>query len=168
MAADIANVRLGQCDITYKSQALGHTKGGVEITIANDVKTATVDNYGTSPIAARHNGTRVEIKTTLAEYVYASLLKVINGAVDADTGGSVAIGTAAGTELTGGTLLLHPSNAADTTLDITAWKAVIIGESKLPFKVDEETVYEVTWLALCDTTKADGQKLIRFGIPTTV
>lgn len=168
MAADIANVRLGQCDLTYNSQALGHTKGGVEITIANDVKTATIDHYGTSPIAARHNGSRVEIKTTLAEYAYAQLLKVINGAVDADTGASVAVGMAAGTELTGSLLTLHPSNVAaeDLTLDVQVWKAVVIGESKMPFRVDEETVYEVTWLALCDTTKTNGQRLIRFGTPT--
>jgi len=166
MAQNVANIRLGQCDITYNSQALGHTKGGVEVKVTSAVNEVTVDEYGTSPVKANNGGTRIEIKTTLSEYSYAILLKVINGAVDALSGDAVAIGKDGGTALAGATLTLHPHGVTGTALDVTVWKAVLMGESKLPFKLEEETTYEVSWIGLADTSKAEGQMLARFGTPT--
>lgn len=247
----IANVRLGQCDITYNSVVIGHTKGGVEITIKNEVTEVTVDKYGSTPAKAYHKGTRVEVKTTLSEYDFTQMQEVINAATKSgaaatgtitygspsngdtitvdghtftkaasgsgsnfsaiaelttlinalanvnatdngttitvtasETGvhgnsiamsktgsalvlsgalltggtGQLAIGKVAGDELTGAELVLHPSNvdSNDDTQDVTVWKAVIIGDSTIPFKVDGETVFEVTWLAVVSPDDADG------------
>lgn len=244
----IANVRLGQCDITYNSVALGHTKGGVEVTVKSEVTETTVDKYGSTPAKAWHKGTRVEVKATLSEFDFVQLEQLINESSKAGTaasatitfgspsngdtvtvdghtftkaasgsgnnfstadelatlinaltrvnaanvtgtitvtavsigtwGNSIAmsktgsalalssatltggdaqldIGSVAGTELAGAALVLHPSQNDDDSQDIELYKAVIIGGSTFPFKVDEETVYEVTWIALVSTDDAD-------------
>lgn len=244
----IANVRLGICSIVYNSVPLGHTKGGVELSVKNDVTEVTVDKYGSTPAAAFHKGTRVEVKTTLSEYDFTQMEQLINEAskagnkasatitfgspsngdtvtVDGHTftkassasgnnfstaaelaslinaldtvdaanvtgtitvtaaaigtqGNSIAlsktgsalvlssalltggtgqlnVGSVAGTELEGAELVLSPIEATADELDVTLYKAVIIGDMTIPFKVDGETVYEVTWLALVSPDDAD-------------
>ncbi len=131
----------------------------------NAVNFATVDKYGETPVLSNDGGIEVEVKVILAEYQYDLLLKTINGAVDADSGDSVAIGTPAGFELSGGVLTLHPQAITGASQDTTVWKAVIMGTSKFPFKIDSETVYEVTFMGVADTSKADGNMLGQFGTP---
>lgn len=166
MASNIAKVRLGQCDVTYLSQALGYTKGGVEVTIKNDVTEVTIDEYGSAPAKTYHRGTRIEVKAMLAEYAYDALVKVLNGAqlVEGTATDAVTVGEKGGAALAGGLLTLHPTLVSGTAQDIQVYKAVVIGETKLPFKVDGETTYEVLWVALVDETKSDGNLLARLGI----
>ncbi len=247
--SSIANVRLGVCTMVYNGVPLGHTKGGAELTVKNDVTETTVDKYGSSPLKAWHKGTRVEVKTTLSEYDFTQMEQLINEAskagvkasmtitfgspsngdtitvdgvtftkaasagaaafstaaelatlinalttVDAvnvtgtitvsaasvgtagngiavtKTGsaltlsaatltggtGQLNVGSVAGTELTGAALVLTPLEAVDDELDVTLYKAVIIGDMTIPFKVDGETVYEVTFVALVSPSDADG------------
>lgn len=168
MTPTVANIRLGQCDVTYNGQALGLSQGGVEITIKNGVTEVAIDKYGSAPAKAYHAGTRIEIMVGLSEYNYDILVKVLNGAQKIAGGGmpevdSMTIGDLGGAALAGAALLLHPSLAADTTTDVHVYKAVVIGETKLPFKVDQETTYQVTFVALVDETKSDGQLLATFG-----
>lgn len=247
--SSIQNVRLGICNVVYNSVAIGHTKGGCELTVKSDVTEVTVDKYGSTPAKAYHKGTRVEVKMTISEYDFTQMEQLMNAAtksgakatgtitygspangdtvvvdghtftkaasggaaafstigelttlisaldsVNATNNGTVitveaaaigvagnsvtmtktgsalslsgalltggtgqlAIGKAAGDELTGAALVLTPIEASSNELDITLYKAVIIGDSTFPFKVDGETVYEVTFLALVSTADADG------------
>jgi hypothetical protein len=168
MAADIDNIRLGQCDVTYDGTALGLTKGGVEVTIKNDATEVSVDKYGSTPVAAYHKGTRVEVKTTLSEYAYDVLVAVLNGSQKVEgLGGSpvdgMTLGDMAGVELEGALLLLHPSIVVGNDQDVQIWKAIVTGDTKIPFKVDEETTYEVTFLGLIDSGKTTGNYLGQFG-----
>lgn len=246
--SSIANVRLGICSIVYDGVTLGHTKGGAELSVKNDVIETNVDKYGSTPAKAWHGGTRVQVKTTLSEYDFTQMEKVMNAAtktgakasatitfgspsngdtvtvdghvftkaasasgnnfstagelatlinaldnVDAAnvtgtitvtaavigvagntiamsktgsalslssallTGGTgqLNIGKVSGGELVGAELVLTPIEATSDELDITLYKAVIIGDSTIPFKVDNETVYSVTWLALVSPDDAD-------------
>ncbi len=162
---NLRNVRLGQCDITYNSVALGYTNGGVEVAVKNDVQEVMIDEYGSAPVKSYHKGTRIEIKAQLSEYAYATLAQVLNGATlnEGATVDEVTIGQKGGIALTGALLTLHPTTVTGTAQDVEIYKAVVIGESKLPFKLEGETTYEVTWLALIDETKDNGSLLARFG-----
>ena len=62
-------------------------------------------------------------------------------------------------------LRLHPRNRADSdrTQDIFIWKAVSVENVEIPFKVDEQTVIEVTFQALVDEARGDGSHLGRIG-----
>lgn len=166
MAPNLRNVRLGQCVITYNSVDLGYTNGGVEVTIKNDAQEVMIDEYGTAPVKSYHKGTRIEVKAKLSEYAYTTLVQVLNGAVlnEGNTVDEVTIGQKGGIALSGALLKLHPSQVTGTAQDVEIYKAVVIGESKLPFKLEGETTYEVTFLALVDETKADGSLLARFGV----
>jgi len=163
----IANIQLGQCEVTYNSIDLGHTKGGCEVSISNDIAEVTVDKFGIMPVKAYHTGNRVEVTVTLSEYEYTILEAVINGSDKLGaTVFALGVGGSAGAILDGAALLLHPVSAADTGLDILIFKAIPLGDKTLAFKVDEETTYEVTFLALVseDDQDVDGNGgLIQFG-----
>lgn len=158
----ISNVRLGVCEVTYNSVILGHTNGGCEVTVKNEISEVNVDAYGITPMKAFHKGTQVEVKATFSEYQYDILKEVINGSLKIEgTGGTpvdaLGVGALAGTALAGAALVLHPTIAGVATgLDVTVFLAVVTGETKLPFKVDEETKYEVTWFGLVSESDADG------------
>lgn len=164
MAPTLLNVRLGQCDITYNSVALGYTNGGVQVSIKHDVQEVTIDEFGGAPVKSYHKGTRIEVKAQLSEFAYAALTQAINGAVLSNSTDSMTIGMKGGIALAGALLKLHPTNVTGTSQDVELYKAVIIGESKLPFKLEGETTYEVSWVALIDESKADGSLLARLGI----
>ncbi len=161
---NLKSIRLGQCDITYNSVALGYTAGGVVVSIQNDVQETMIDEYGTAPVKSHHKGTRIEVKAILSEYAYNLLSKVINGAVLSVSEDSMTIGDKGGRELTGALLKLHPTLVSGVLDDVEIYKAVLIGESKLPFKLEEATTFEVTWLAIIDESKTNGNLLARFGI----
>ncbi len=166
MTQNSRNIRLGQCDITYNSVALGYTNGGVEVAIKNDVQEVAIDEYGSAPVKSYHKGTRIEVKAKLSEFAYATLVQVMNGAVlnEGSTVDEVTIGQKGGIALAGALLKLHPTLVSGVSQDVEIYKAVIIGETKFPFKLEGETTYEVTWVALIDESKADGSLLARFGI----
>lgn len=172
MPADVDNIRLGHCEATYNSVDLGHTKGGVEITLSQDVYEATVDKYGSSPVKTFDKGLRVEVKLTLAEYQLDIMKAVINQAVKVEGSGgtpvdAVTFGKEAGSEIAGALLTLHPIDGTSTQEDVSIYKAVPIGEVKLPYKIDEETTYEVTLLGLIDESKSDGNLIGKFGTAST-
>jgi len=169
MSASVANIRLGQCTVTYNGQDLGFTKGGCEVSIKNDTTEIGVDEFGSTSVRSFHRGTRIEVKATFAEYAIDTLLKIINGAQLVEGAGdpevdAVTVGGKGGVDLVGYPLVLHPTlDGVSDDNDITIFKAVVIGQSKLPYKVDAEMTFEVTWLAILDEGKGDGDYLAEFG-----
>jgi hypothetical protein len=65
-------------------------------------------------------------------------------------------------------LRLHPRRNAGTNKDedIYIWKAVPVENIALNYKVDEQTVLEVTFRALYDDTKISGHRLGQIGDST--
>lgn len=89
--SSIANVRLGVCAIVYDGVTIGHTKGGAELSVKNDIQETTVDKYGSTPAKAWHKGSRVEVKATLAEYDFEQLEVLLNAATKTGTKASATI-----------------------------------------------------------------------------
>ncbi len=161
---NLQNVRLGECTVTYNGTDLGFTNGGAEVTVKNSKSEVAIDEYGSSPVKAYHKGTRIEVKVNLAEVAYTILSKVLNGAVLDGSNDFMKLGKKGGVPLAGALLKLHPKLVTGTTQDVELYKAVVIGESKLPYKLEGETTYQVTFVALIDESKANGNLLARFGI----
>lgn len=165
--ADVQNVKLGVCDVTYNSVALGHTKGGVEVTYTPEIYEKTVDKFGSTPVGAVLIGERLEVKVPMAEHTLANLKVAMPGGtlVEGATLDEINFGADAGGDLTGAVLLLHPTAyASATTYDWTIHKAICVGAVAVPYKVEEETIFEATFLALIDESKSTGEKLFRIGI----
>lgn len=166
---NIANVHIGIQKIRFGDMDLGHTSGGCEFKYEPQYTDIVVDLYGKTVVDKALVGEVVKVKVPLAEITLAHLKMAIptgtmeEGAV----GKKFIIGSIAGKRLSTSAkpLVLHPSWLPDTdkTLDITLHKAVIVSEIALPFRKDEQTVYEVEFMALLDETKTEGGYLATIG-----
>ena len=166
MAKDLTNFEIGISDNTLGGVALGHTKGGTEVTINGNLHEKKVDEYGEAPVGLVDLGSRIEIKIFMAESDLAHIAKTIPGATltTGTTKDDVGIGKVAGSEIAGQTLVLHPV-AAGVSVD-NDWnftKVVPISSPTFAFKVDEDRVFEMMFLAIIDDTATEGEKLVRIG-----
>jgi len=161
MAADIANVEMGVCTVTFDDVDLGHTKGGCLVSYAPDVHKVTVDKYGSTPAKMILIGERLTVKVPLAEATLANIMVAIPGSTDATD--AATIGRSSGFDLStvAATLVLHPiaNEASDRSEDVVLYKAVAVEQVEIPFLFDGERVIEVTFEAMIDETQSDGSYL---------
>lgn len=167
--ANIANVRIGDCDVFLDEVHLGHTKGGVEFTFEREFEDLTVDKYGNMPLDMALTGQNLLIKAFLAEITN----DVLNVAIPE---GAYALGSEddkLGLGRDSGYLLrndakplrLHPRSRAadDHSEDVYIWQAVSVENVEMGYKVDEQRIIETTFRALVDETQPDGSRLGRIG-----
>lgn len=162
----VDNVKLGHADLTYNDTAVGLTKGGTTISIAPEFYEKTVDKFGNTPVGVSEIGTRVEVKTIVSEFTLDNIKAAIANAElqSGTTVDQVNIGKQAGAALTGAELVIHPkAMGSDTSMDITIHKAVLISAIEINFSNEDQTGYEITFLALVDETKDDGSHLLQIG-----
>ncbi len=157
--ANILNVKLGVCEATFGSTALGHTIGGVEVTYAPEYHETKVDKY--TGVSERWLvGEKWSAKVPLAENTVQNLgVAVAHGTV----GGANAymtIGKLAGQRTSTLTqkLTLHPvANAANNLDDdVILFKAHVNSELTIPYKNDGEQILEVVFDSIVDETKSNG------------
>lgn len=162
------NVKMGVCSVTYDGNDLGLTKGGTEFSYTPSYHTITVDQFGNTPINEYLIGEVASAKVILAESTLALIKAVCPSAAQVVDGAKskLTFGSKPGLELLSRSkkLVLHPlSMGTDLSLDVTIYKAAIKSELRLNYKVDAEYVYEVTFSALIDETKGDGNLLFCIG-----
>lgn len=160
--ADVTNVQVGPCSVTFNSTDLGHTKGGVEVSYEPVYKDVMVDKYGETVVEKYLVGEKLTAKVPLAEYTIANLKVAIPQGTLAGAGNArLTVGAAAGKKATddAAELVLHPLNEAGRDYDIVLHKAIVGSSVVLPHKVDEEKIVEVTFEALLDESKSDGNYL---------
>lgn len=166
--ADTTNVKLGVCSVSFGGTDLGHTKGGVEVTYSPEFYDMTVDKYGNTPYDAALIGEMLSAKVPLAEFTVANLGVAMPAATE--TASKVTVGKNAGfrLETVAAELVLHPiaNEASDLSEDVVFYKAVVKSEVLLPYKTEEERIIEVTFNALLDESKSDGNYLGLFGDST--
>lgn len=170
--ANIANVRIGDCDVFLNEVHLGHTKGGVEFTFEREFEDLTVDKYGSMPLDMALTGQNLMVKAFLAEITNDVLNVAIPegdyalGSLDDKLG----LGRDAGYLLRNDAkpLRLHPRSrgATDYSEDVYIWLAVSQEPVEMGYKVDEQRIVEVTFRALVDETQPDGSRLGRIGAAT--
>jgi hypothetical protein len=168
---DISNVQIGVQNLTYGGEDLGHTNGGCEFAYEPEYTDILVDLYGNTVVDKALTGEVVRVTVPLAEVTLDKLKNAIpTGTIveDATSGKKkLTIGSTAGKRLSASAkeLVLHPSwlPAGDKSFDIKLHKAVITSEVALPYRKDEQTVYEVEFTALIDETKEDGGLLAVIG-----
>jgi hypothetical protein len=167
--ADITSVQLGACSVTFNGVDLGHTKGGVEFTYEPTYHDTTVDKYGETVIEKYLLGEKVSVKVPLAEFTIANLGKVMpNGAFAGAANARRLFGSNASKKATSSAaaLVLHPILEGTRRHDIVLYKAFPASTITLNHMVDEEKIIEVTFEALLDETKSDGNYLGMIGDST--
>jgi len=169
--ADSTNIKIGSCSVTFGGTDLGHTKGGVTVNYAPEYADITADQYGNTPIDKALVGEMWTVTVPLAEKTVANINKAIPLSTLAGAGdGRATIGQDAGARLLAqaSQLVLHPlTNASgDLSGDIVFHKAVVHSEVEIPHAVDEQSTVEVTFIALIDTSKSEGNYLGHIGDST--
>ena len=167
--ADITNVKLGVCSVTFNDVALGHTKGGVTVTYEPTYHDMTVDAYGETVVDKRLLGERLAATVPLAEATLANLQVAIPEGTT--SGSKLTIGSSVGDALSDSAyeLVLHPVENASDNLDddVVFHKAVVASTIELPFVNDGERIIEVEFVALLDEEQSDGEYLGFIGDSTS-
>jgi hypothetical protein len=167
--ASITNVKLGPCDVTFGSDNLGHTKGGVTVTYEPEYYDITVDKYGNTVAEKVLIGESLKVTVPMAETTIANLAIAIPGGTDGTT--KLTLGKDAGERMLqyANILVLHPTanEASDRSEDVVIYKAIVAEQVELKYIVDGERVAEVVFHALIDETKLDGSRLGLIGDSTT-
>ena len=167
--ADITNVKVGVCDVTFNSVNLGHTIGGVEVTYEPVYKDVMVDAYGETIVEQYLIGEKLTAKVPLAESTIANMRNAIPQSTFAGAANArITIGAKAGKKSTddAAELVLHPSGEGTRAFDIVLHKAISSEGITLSHTNDGEKVIEVTFTALLDETKSDGNYLGLIGDST--
>lgn len=167
--ADVTNVQLGVCSVTYNGLDLGHTLGGVEVSYEPVYQDIQVDKYGETIVNQVLTGEKLTAKVPLAEFTVANLKTAIPNATYAGAGNArILIGKSAGAKQTANAyqLVLHPTAEGTKRHDIVLYKAVVSSQIMLAHKNDEKKIIEVEFTALLDETKTDGNYLGLIGDST--
>jgi len=156
--------------ITLGGVDLGHTVDGAEIEIERELTEVKTDLYGNTPVDFVLSGQKATVKLKLAEITPGVLSYVIPEA-DYDVGAAddhLHFGTKAGYSLRADALqlVITPQGSnTDGQRTITFFKAVSTENATVSYKIDEQSVYEVTFTALVDESRnaTDGRLLGRVG-----
>lgn len=166
---DITNVKVGACTVTFAGVDLGHTLGGVEVSYEPQYQDVMVDKYGNTVVQKYLTGEKLTVKVPLAEFTIANLkVAVPNSTFAGAANARVTLGKSAGQAMLAqaGQLVLHPLNMGTRANDIVLHKAVVTSTVAMNMKIDETKVVEVTFEALLDETKTDGNYLGLIGDST--
>jgi hypothetical protein len=161
---DLANVLAGPCQIVLGGVDLGHTEGETRLTVTPLVREQLVDSHGRGAVDLIHLGTDVRLEARLAEWTLATLEAIFPLGL---AGTGLGLGRPAGARLgaLAQAMTLHPleREAADTSHDLTFWKAVAAGASTVSFGNETDRVFAVTFRLLPDLSRDAGEQIGRIG-----
>jgi len=156
--------------VTLGGVDLGHTVDGAEIEIERELTEVKTDLYGNTPVDYVLAGQKATVKLKLAE-ITPGILNYVVPEADYDVGSTsdhLHFGTKAGYSLRDDALQLvitPQGKNVDGKKTITFFKAVSTENATVSYKIDEQSVFEVTFTALVDESRAatDGRLLGRVG-----
>lgn len=155
------NIKVGAATISINGTNVGHTLNGSEVTYEPVFHEVEVDLYGKTSAQMVLIGQKFTAKLVIAEPTHANMLVAMP--FGKDNTGNVGIGKKAGALGTDVAvqLVIHPNEllTSDRSLDVVMWKAVSMAPVQIPYKNDDETKLEVTFQALVDEAKTDGNLL---------
>ncbi len=168
--ADITKVKVGVCTVSFNGIDLGHTMGGVEVVYKPTHKDVAVDLYGDTTVEKFLIGEDLSAKVPLAEYTIANLRNAIPQSEFAGAANSrITIGHKAGqsARADSAVLVLHPVAEGTRAFDVIFYKAYVASQITLKHTNKDEKIIEVTFEALLDETRSDGNYLGLIGDSTT-
>ncbi len=165
--SDLSKVQAGPVTVSVGGEAIGHTEGGVKLKVEPVLREVKADSAGALVTDLVHLGTRCEVTMRIAEWVLDNLGLAVPSGTDSST--YLGLGRAPGLRLStvAAQMTLHPAelDGADTDYDVVLWKAVAASAAEVGFNAEGDRVFEVTFIALPDPTKDDGELLGKIGSP---
>lgn len=167
--ADITQVRVGVCTVTFNGTDLGLTKGGVTVSYEPSYHDIAVDQYGETIVDSVLVGEKFSAKVPLAESTIANMkVAMPNGTFAGAANKRLTLGKTSGTRQStlAAQLVLHPQNEGTRVNDVVIYKAFVNSTIELAHTIDGEKILEVEFMALLDSTKSDGNYLGLIGDST--
>jgi hypothetical protein len=168
-AGTLANIQNDIVKVTYGGVDLGFTTDGIDAEFTPEMEDLLVDEFGASPMDIMGNGANFTVTMRLSEYSTSLLVDMMPGAErDVDGPDSrVTYGRSAGYRFRdfAKTLLLHPIklSASDKSRDILMHLGVVTEGPTWRLVGNEQRVAEVTFRALLDETKPEGEQMFILG-----
>lgn len=154
------NISIGPCYVFFAGRHIGHTFGGVSVSITQNVYQLKSDQYGDTPVRVLDAGLAVEITVNMTEATFANLKVLFASAVDNTT--YLTFGKPVGGAITTGELVLEPIDGSDIFQFYNAAPNVG-GAIEIAFTTDAQRVYACKFMALIDDDRPSGDQLFRIG-----
>lgn len=156
MAGDATKIKLGAAWVEFGTVAgnvgevvdLGYTKGGITVTMDTTVYEITVDQEGTSPVAATILGRRATVDCSLAQSDYETLQKIVPESTY--SAGTLDINSGIGADLMDYSDELKITSKADSDDWIKLYKAVPVTSLRATFAPDGERLWPVQFIGFID------------------
>jgi|PlaIllAssembly_1097288.scaffolds.fasta_scaffold00072_8 hypothetical protein len=159
-AFDSDNISIGPAYVYFAGRHVGHTYGGVSVSITQNVYELKSDQYGETPVKVLDAGLALEITVNLTEATFANLKMLFASAVDNTT--FLTFGKPVGGAIGTGALVLEPIDGSDI---FQVYKAApnIGGAIEIGFTTDNQRVYACKFVGLIDDSRPSGDQLFRIG-----
>ena len=167
--ANIANLRMGPCSLTFNTVDVGLTLGGVKVNYERKLTDLKADKYGENAIDAALTSTELTVEVKVAEPVVQQIKNAIpEGAFNSGPlGEQLGFGAGEGTSMraSAAQLTLHPLSkaATDYSEDLTVYLAYPSSPVPLNYEVANQRVFEVTFSALVSEAYTVGRRLGHIG-----
>ena len=154
------NISIGPCYVYFLGRHVGHTFGGVSISITQNVYQLKSDQYGETAVRVLDAGLVVEITVNMTEATFDNLKTLFASATDKTT--YLTFGKPVGGAITTGELVLEPIDGSEPFQFYNAAPNVG-GSVEISFTTDNQRVYQCKFVALIDDARTSGDQLFRIG-----
>ncbi len=166
----VGNVTAGPAQVKLADTEIGHTEGGVVVTITPQNRARIVDQFGQAEVAILHQGDLVRVVVPWAEWTADVLAEVYNPGDDQTAAASgekfMGIGRSAGFIYTTQDLKVIPRLTADIALRLQMFLATPMGELVLNHNDADDRIFSTEFACLVDESKTDGQLIGKIALTT--
>ena len=157
---DSDNISIGPCYVYFAGVHVGHTFGGVTVSITQNTYELKSDQYGDTPLRVLDAGLVMEITVNMTESTFANLKLLFASATDETT--HLTFGKPVGELVTTGELVLEPIDGSEIYQIYNAAPNVG-GAVEIAFTTDNQRVYACRFMGLIDDQRVSGDQLFRIG-----
>lgn len=160
LAFDADNISIGPCYVYFDGTHIGHTFGGVTVSVTQNTYELKSDQYGETPLRVLDAGLVMEVTVNMTESTFANLKILFASATDETT--HLTFGKPVGEPVTTGELVLEPIDGSEIYQIYNAAPNVG-GAVEIAFTTDNQRVYACRFVALIDDQRDSGDQLFRIG-----
>lgn len=157
---DSDNISIGPCYVYFAGTHVGHTFGGVTVSITQNTYELKSDQYGDTPLRVLDAGLVMEVTVNMTESTFDNLKLLFASAVDETT--HLTFGKPVGEVITTGELVLEPIDGSEIYQIYNAAPNVG-GAVEIAFTTDNQRVYACRFMGLIDDQRVSGDQLFRIG-----
>ena len=160
LSFDSDNISIGPCYVYFAGVHVGHTFGGVTVSITQNTYELKSDQYGETPLRVLDAGLVMEVTVNMTESTFANLKLLFASATDETT--YLTFGNPVGELVTTGELVLEPIDGSEIYQIYNAAPNVG-GAVEIAFTTDNQRVYACRFMGLIDDARVSGDQLFRIG-----